>query len=94
MSGVKESMEVLDFALSVVEELKGHMADDGKLDMMEVGQALMANVPEAVRAVLGADEVPEEVSGASEEEQKLLLEKAGKLAAAVVALVAPSLASS
>jgi len=73
--GITESLEIVNFAASVVEELSKHKADDGKITVDEIVQTLTATASEGVKAVWGSWLVTEELKDLNEEERKQLLDE-------------------
>jgi len=69
---VEETMDFIKYAGALVTELKGHKADDGKIDSEEIFETLKSTVPEAVAAVVGSWHLPKELGNLDSEEMQLL----------------------
>lgn len=87
---IKETREVLDFSIGYVSDLASEKADDGKLDVFEIGRVSLKNAPASVKAILGSDKVAAELSELDAAEIQVLAEKGLALANAVLALLGKS----
>ncbi len=88
--GIKETMEVLIFATSVVGDLAKAKSDDGKISLWEWGQTIASNSPAALKAAEGLEKVDDEMKDLDEEEIKRLAVAGLALAKAVMGLVKSS----
>lgn len=84
---IKETSELIDAAISIVETLAEHKADDGKISAIEAAQTAMANIPAIITAVQGVDQIDEEMKDMTPEEAQILAAKGVALAKAVWSLV-------
>lgn len=87
MADIKNTAEVLDFSLHVVQAIAKAKSDDGKIDLADVFSIALGSASEAVQAVIGAKEIPAELKDLDLDEAKVLVAKSVALANAVVALL-------
>lgn len=74
--GIKETLEVIDCADSIVSDLLKHKSDDGKISVMEIGQTAVANIPETLTAIIGSNQIPSELMDIDKDEAILISKKA------------------
>lgn len=86
--GIKETKEILDFAITMVSELAKHN-HDGKIDMGEWLMMSMKLAPMGVKAFMGVDQLQSELKELSEEEMKELVVKGVLLAESILKLATP-----
>ena len=86
--GIKldESLDVFNYADIVLEKLKEHKDDDGKIDGGEITSTMVTTVPEAVKAIVGAGEVGDELKNLNQEEMLIVATRGANLAKALLAL--------
>lgn len=85
--GLKDFNEAVDAATGVVEDLAEHRSDDGKISVLEAGQTLVENSSALVRAVMGAENIDDELKDIDAEEAKVVAAKSFKLVKAVMKLI-------
>jgi hypothetical protein len=81
-----ESLDVFNYADIVVEKLQEHKGDDGKISGSEITSTMITTVPDAVKAVVGAGEVGDELKHLNDEERMIVATRGANLARALVAL--------
>lgn len=86
--GIKNCEEVLDFGIGYIDDLAAKKSDDGKIDMMEHGQAALENAPAAFLAVKDITDIKKEVDDLDHEEAKQLAAKGMLLAQSLMKLIA------
>ena len=73
---LKETLEVYDFVDGYLDSLAEAKQNDGNIDMIEHGMAAAKNAPAAIKAIVGAnqmdDEIMEAIREADQEELKEL----------------------
>jgi len=74
MAGIEQTMDVITYAHSILDELKKHKEDDGKIDMIEAITTLATTAPAGINAVVGISDIAEEFKDLDEKEKKKLLE--------------------
>ena len=84
---VKNTLEVLDFAKSVLKGLAAAKADDGKISLAELAEVALDNAPEAVKAAMGASDIKNEIVGIDLDEAKAIAASGAELAQLVLALI-------
>jgi hypothetical protein len=85
--GINETLEVLDFSIQVLKDLKAAKQDDGSISVVEIVSMALANASAAVKAAMGADEIVAEMGDLKAEEVKMIAEKGIELAKAAMALL-------
>lgn len=85
--GIKESLEMFDFAIGGINDLAAKKADDGKISTAEWIQTALANAPAGIKAFVGVDKIDEELKDLDADEQKQLAAKGLELAQAVAKLM-------
>lgn len=86
MAEIKESLEVLDFAIAALHDAAE--AKEGGLSAFEIVKLAISNAPAAVKAAMGADQIVVEMKDLDSEEAKLVADKGIELAKAVMAFFA------
>jgi hypothetical protein len=81
---VQNTTELLDFTITVLKDVNAAKAD-GKISLMEIIQLAIKDASPAIKAAVGADQVPAELKDLSPDEVKLLAEKGVELAKVVMA---------
>lgn len=76
--GVKETLEVVEFALGLSKALAEAKSNDGKIDLKDIG-LLFPIAPLLIPAIDGVISVPKELGDLSEEELEVLLAKAAEV---------------
>ena len=77
---MKETMELLDFAIAATKDVKEAKSDDGKISTIEWFQIIASNAGEAYFALEGIDKIEDEVKAASREDLEMVAKKAMELA--------------
>lgn len=80
---IKESVEMLDFAIAALNDAA--VAKEDGISALEVVKLAIQNAPAAVRAAMGADQIPAELGDLDKEELKIIADKAIELSKAVMA---------
>ena len=65
---LKETKELYDFLIGVMEDGIKHKEDDGKISSTEWLQTAMTNVPAGARALMGIDMIDDELKDLDEKE--------------------------
>lgn len=86
MADVANTIEVLDFAIGVLNALAKAKEDDGEVSVVEVVSLSLANASSGIKAALGAQLIPAEMKDLDASEIKLLAEKSIELGKAAMAL--------
>lgn len=86
MSGIQETVEVLDFVTGLVSDTAKAKNDDDGLTKLEVIRIGITNAPAAVKAAIGSDELLAEVKDLDRAELEVIAEKSLALTKAVMAL--------
>jgi hypothetical protein len=76
MPGIKESSEVLEAAVKIMNDVAAAKENDGSLSIIEELRIAIADAPVAVQAALGAGEIPGELSDLTQDEAMELLPRA------------------
>lgn len=84
---IKESRELIQAALGIVNDLANKRSDDGRIDMIEAASVAMSNTPALIRAVQGIDKISGEVKDLTPAEAEELARLGLDLAKGVWALV-------
>lgn len=84
---VKNTAEILDLAVKVIDGLAKAKAVDGKIDLKDLITLSVDNFSETMLAMQGVTDVRLELSELDMEETKLLLGKIVKIVEAIVGLV-------
>lgn len=87
MADVKETMEVLDLCIAVLEGLGKAKADDGKVDLGDILGLSLKLAQVALKAAMGVDKIGGELKDLSGDEVKLLVDKGVALASAAMLLI-------
>jgi len=81
----KDVDEMIDCLEAWTTELEKHKADDGKIDMAEIGAAGLSTMGANVKALMGSWNIPEQIKTAPDAERERLL---GRFASVSMRLVA------
>lgn len=92
--GLKETKEVKEFFVGLLDDLAKHKSDDGKIDTTEWLQTAMSNVPAGVKAMMGIDRVDEELKDLDEAEIREVAGYGVELMQKLAAIFLPDLAKS
>lgn len=84
---IKETTEMMDFATETINDAATKKENDGKIDLMEALQVAGENAPAAVKAVMGADKIDDELKDLDPEEIKTIAGKGLELTRAVTRLM-------
>jgi len=72
---VKDVKDLLNYADGLVDEFTRAKSDDGKISIAETVVALSKTIPEGVSAVVGIENVLEQIKNANDKERAELLER-------------------
>lgn len=86
MADIKETVEILDFAIAVLKDA-ATAREDG-LSTIEFIKIAISNAPAGIRAAIGAGDVVEEMKDLDSAELKVLADKGVELSKAVMAFFA------
>jgi hypothetical protein len=87
MADVKETVEVLDLCISLLDKLAAAKADDGKVDLTEIIGLALSLAQSALKAAMGLDKIGGELKELSSDEVKLLVDKGVAVASAAMKLI-------
>ena len=71
--GIKETMDYIEYADAVVDKIVEAKQDDGKINTSEIIGAIMSTTPEAIKAMIGSDDVDNEMADLDPAEKEKLL---------------------
>jgi len=74
--GIEETMDVILYGKAIVEKLKEHKGDDGKIDGGEIASTLVTTAGAGIAAIVGSGKITLEAKDYSPEEKDRLLEEA------------------
>lgn len=86
---VKNTLEVIGFATGLVKDLAAAKSDDGKISVVEVVSASLANASAGIAAAVDADKIGSELADLDASEIRKIAEAGIELAKAVASLVKP-----
>lgn len=90
--GLKEVLEMKDFLVHTLNRAADAMSD-GKISTGEALTIAMAEIPDAMKALAGAGQIPAELKDVSDEEKNQLAAAGLELMAACAKLFSPALAA-
>jgi hypothetical protein len=84
---IKNTLEVMEFANSLMKDLAAAKADDGKISVVEAVSASLGNASAGIAAVMDSDQIGAELSDLDAAEIKKLAEAGIELAKTVMSLM-------
>jgi len=66
--GLDQTMDAFNYANMVLDKLKEHKDDDGKIDAAEIGSTFVSTFPAGVMAYAGSDQIDDEMKDLNSDE--------------------------